>query len=50
MRFILGLFLGLALGVAVGLIVAPQSGRETRRVLRERMARGADEDREDDSA
>jgi gas vesicle protein len=47
MRFILGLVLGLALGAAVGLIMAPQSGRETREALRQRVKKGpAEEKRE----
>jgi gas vesicle protein len=46
MRFLLGVVLGIALGAAVGLLVAPQPGSETRRVIRERVRRGA-EDAED---
>lgn len=41
MRFLLGLVMGLALGAAAGLIVAPQSGRETREALRQRVRKGA---------
>ena len=43
MRFLIGVVLGIALGAAVGLLVAPQPGSETRRVLRERVRRGADD-------
>jgi len=43
MRFILGLLLGVALGVSVGLLVAPQPGSETRKVLRQRVQRQAEE-------
>jgi len=46
MRFLIGVVLGIALGAAVGLLVAPQPGSETRRVIRERVRRGA-EDSED---
>lgn len=35
-------FLGLGLGVAVGVLFAPQSGAETRRMLRDRADEGAD--------
>ena len=47
MRFLLGIVLGVALGAAVGLLVAPQPGSETRRVIRERVRRGAEEMEED---
>lgn len=43
MRFLIGVVLGIALGAAVGLLVAPQPGSETRRVIRERVQRGADD-------
>ena len=46
MRFLMGVVLGIAFGAAVGLLVAPQLGSETRRVIRERVRRGA-EDAED---
>jgi gas vesicle protein len=35
-------FLGLGLGVAVGVLFAPQSGAETRQMLREKADEGAD--------
>ena len=35
-------FLGLGLGVAVGVLFAPQSGEETRRLLRDKAEEGAD--------
>jgi len=35
-------FLGLGLGVAVGVLFAPQSGEETRRLLRDKADEGAD--------
>jgi gas vesicle protein len=35
--------IGIGLGAAVGLLVAPQPGSETRRVIRDRVRRGADE-------
>jgi gas vesicle protein len=43
MRFLIGVILGIALGAAVGLLVAPQPGSETRRVIRERVRRSAEE-------
>jgi gas vesicle protein len=43
MRFLLGIVLGIGLGAALGLLVAPQPGSETRRALRDRVRRGADE-------
>jgi gas vesicle protein len=43
MRFLLGVIIGIGLGAAVGLLVAPQPGSETRRVIRDRVRRGADE-------
>jgi gas vesicle protein len=43
MRFLLGVAIGIGLGAAVGLLVAPQPGSETRRVIRERINKGADE-------
>jgi len=35
-------FLGLGLGVAVGVLFAPQSGEDTRRLLRDKADEGAD--------
>ena len=35
-------FLGLGLGVAVGVLFAPQSGEETRRLLRDKADEGAE--------
>jgi gas vesicle protein len=35
-------FLGVGLGVAVGVLFAPQSGEETRRLLRDKADEGAD--------
>ena len=35
-------FLGLGLGVAVGVLFAPQSGEETRRLLKDKAEEGAD--------
>ena len=35
-------FLGIGLGVAVGVLFAPQSGEETRRLLRDKADEGAD--------
>lgn len=35
-------FLGLGLGVAAGILFAPQSGAETRRLLKEKAEEGAD--------
>lgn len=35
-------FLGLGVGVAVGLLFAPNSGEETRKLIRERASDGAD--------
>ena len=35
-------FLGLGMGVAVGVLFAPQSGEETRRLLRDKAEEGAD--------
>ena len=43
MRFLMGVVLGVALGAAVGLLVAPQPGSETRKVLRQRVQRQAEE-------
>ncbi len=45
MRFVLGLIIGLALGAAVGLIMAPQSGRETREALRQRVKKDPGEEK-----
>ncbi len=45
MRFVLGLIIGLALGAAAGLIIAPQSGRETREALRQRVTKRPDEEK-----
>lgn len=46
MRFILGVLIGGAVGAALGLIVAPQSGRETREALTNRVRSAAAEARE----
>jgi gas vesicle protein len=35
-------FLGLGLGVAAGILFAPQSGEETRRMIKDRAEEGAD--------
>jgi gas vesicle protein len=35
-------FLGIGLGVAVGVLFAPQSGEETRRLLKDKADEGAD--------
>ena len=35
-------FLGLGIGVAAGILFAPQSGAETRRMLRDKAEEGAD--------
>ncbi len=37
-----GLLLGVIAGVAVGLMLAPRTGSETREILRERIASGAE--------
>jgi gas vesicle protein len=43
MRFLLGVTIGVALGAALGLLVAPQPGSETRKALRDRVRKGADD-------
>lgn len=35
-------FLGLGIGVAVGILFAPQSGAETRRLIKDKAGEGAD--------
>ncbi len=37
-----GLLLGVIAGVAVGLMLAPRTGAETREILRQRIASGAE--------
>ena len=39
---IAGLLLGAVAGVAIGLMVAPRTGAETREILRQRLASGAE--------
>ena len=39
---IAGLLLGAVAGVAIGLMLAPRTGAETREILRERIASGAE--------
>lgn len=37
MRFILGLLIGVAIGAALGRLAPPQSGKDIRQALRERL-------------
>ena len=43
MRFILGILIGIGVGAAIGLIMAPQSGRQTREALQQRVRGNGDE-------
>lgn len=43
MRFILGILIGIGVGAAIGLIMAPQSGRQTREALQQRVRGNGDD-------
>ncbi len=43
MRFILGLLIGVALGAALGRLAPPESGKEIRQALKERLQPDAEE-------
>jgi len=44
--FAKGLIVGLALGLAVGLLYAPQAGKETRALIREKTKNAAEKGKE----
>ncbi|HEY5639352.1 MAG TPA: YtxH domain-containing protein [Dehalococcoidia bacterium] len=43
MRFILGLLIGVAIGAALGRLAPPESGKEFRQALKERLQPDAEE-------